>query len=111
MKAIKDYAPKDEELNRIAKALQDVQSRHFYKLRASIASVRDHSISVEVWHDDDRYRDIGDAEDDISTLMNDFNDWMFCTLEREYEWLTSDEQVEESIVANEYEFDEYGNIA
>lgn len=111
VKAIKDYASKDEELHRIAKALQDVQSRHFYKLRASITSVRDHSISVEVWHDDDRYRDIGDAEDDISTLMNDFNDWMFRTLEREYEWLTSDEQAEESIVANEYEFDEDGNIA
>lgn len=111
VKAIKDYAPKDEELNRIAKALQGVQSRHFYKLRASITSVRDHSIRVEVWHDDDRYRDIGDAEDDISTLMNDFNDWMFRYLEREYEWLTSDEQVEELIVANEYEFDEDGNIA
>lgn len=108
---IKGYAPQDEELHRIAKALQDVQSRYFYKLAARITSHRDSSISVEVWHDDDCYRDIGDAEDEITTLMNDFNHWMFRSLEREYEWLTSDEAVEENIRANEYEFDEDGRRA
>lgn len=105
---IKKYATQDEELHRIAYGLQAVQSRHFYKLRASVESRRDDSIRVEVWHDDDPYRDIGDAEDDVRDLMNDFNDWMFKRLQDEYEYLTSDEVVEESIIANEYEFDEDG---
>ena len=42
-------------------------------------------------------------------LMNDFNDWMYYRLRDEYEYLTSDEAVAESIIANEYEFDEDGN--
>jgi len=108
---IKKYAPQDEELHRIAQGLQDVQRRHFYRLTADITSVRDHYIRVEVVDSENPYRDIGDAEDDVRELMNDFNDWMFKRLQDEYEYLTSDEAVEESIIANEYEFDEEGNPA
>ena len=107
---IKKYAPQDEELHRIAQGLQDVQRRHFYRLTADITSVRDHYIRVEVGDSESPYRDIGDAEEDVRELMNDFNGWMFKCLRDEYEYLTSDEAVEESIVANEYEFDEYGNV-
>ena len=106
---IKEYAPQDKELHRIAQGLQDVQRRHFYRLIADITSVRDYYIRVEVEDSENRYRDIGDAEDDVRGLMNDFNDWMFKCLQDEYEYLTSDEAVEESIIANEYEFDEDGN--
>ena len=106
---IKKYAPQDEELHRIAQGLQDVQRRHFYRLTADITSIRDHCIRIEVEDSENPYRDIGDAEDAVRDLMNDFNDWMFKCLQDEYEYLTSDEAVEESIVANEYEFDEYGN--
>ena len=106
---IKKYAPQDEELHRIAQGLQDVQRSHFYRLTADITSARDHYIRVEVGDSENPYRDIGEAEDGVRELMNDFNDWMFKCLQDEYEYLTSDEAVEESIVANEYEFDEYGN--
>lgn len=106
---IKQYASQDKELHRIAQALQDIQRKHFYRLEARITSRLDHSIRVSVSHCDDPYRDIGDAEDDVQELMNDFNDWMYCRLRDEYEHLTSDEVVEESIIANEYEFDEDGN--
>lgn len=105
---IKEYAPKDEELHSIAYGLQEVQRRHFYRLVADITSVRDYYIRVEVYDPDDRYRDIGGAEDEVRTLMNDFNDWMFKRLQDEYEYLTSDEEVAESIIVNEYEFDEDG---
>ena len=106
---IKAYAPQDEELHRIAQALQDIQRKHFYRLTADITSVRDHYIRVEVNDSENCYRDIGDAENDVRGLMNDFNNWMFKRLEDEYEYLTSDEAVAESIIANEYEFDEDGN--
>ena len=107
---IKKYAPQDEALHRIAQGLQDVQRRHFYRLTADITSLRDHCIRVEVDDSENCYRDIGDAEDDVRGLMNDFNEWMFKRLQDEYEYLTSDEAVAESIVANEYEFDEDGNL-
>ena len=106
---IKAYAPQDEELHRIAQGLQEVQRRHFYRLTADISSLRDHYIRVEVEDSENCYRDIGCAEDEVRELMNDFNDWMFKRLQDEYEYLTSDEVVAESIVANEYEFDEDGN--
>lgn len=105
---IKEYAPKDEELHRIAYGLQAVQRQHFYRLEAKISSHRDYMITVEVYDRDDHWKNIGDAEDEVRDLMNDFNDWMFKRLQDEYEYLTSDEVVEESIIANEYEFDEDG---
>ena len=106
---IKKYAPQDEELHRIAQGLQDVQRRHFYRLTADITSLRDHCIRVEVDDREDPYKDVGDAESELVDLMNDFNDWMYCRLRDEYEYLTSDEVVAESITGNEYEFDENGN--
>lgn len=108
---VKEYAPQDEALHHIAQALQDVQRRHFYRLVAEITSVRDHYMRVEVEDSENRYRDIGDAEGEVRDLMNDFNDWMFKRLQDEYEYLASDEVVEEAIIANEYEFDERGNLA
>lgn len=104
----------NRELHRIAKALQEVQRKHFYKLVATSTQSGGYShsgcMSVEVEHDDDRYRDIGDAEGEITTLLRDFADWIYNRLEEEYDWLRSDEQVDESIAANGYEFTESGEL-
>lgn len=105
---IKEYAPKEEELHRIAQALQDLQRKHFYRLEANVSSRKDYMISVEVYDREDPYKDVGYAESDLADLMSYFNDWIFKRLQDEYEYLTSDEQVAESIIANEYEFDEDG---
>ena len=114
-KKIREYAPQDKELHRIADELQAVQRKHFYHLIASM-NHRGHychsgCMSVEVEHNEDRYRDIGDAEDDIRQLMRDFADWIYGRLSDEYDYQTSDEAVEEAIRANEYEFDENGELA
>lgn len=113
-KKIREYAPRDAELHRIADALQAVQRRHFYRLVASTVHRGHYShsgcMNVSVEDSEDRYRDIGDAEDDVTQLMRDFADWIYSQLEREYEYLTSDEAVEEALRANEYEFDEDGNL-
>ena len=101
------------ELHRIAGALQKVQARHFYKLVATVShrGFYNHSgcMIIDVEHDEDRYRDLGDAEGEIKDLLRDFADWIYRRLEEEHDWLTSDEQVDESIIANEYTFDEDGN--
>jgi len=114
-KKIREYAPQDKELHRIADELQTIQRRNFYKLYATIRprGHYNHSgcMSVSVEHEDDPYRDIGDAEDDITQLMRDFADWIYDQLEKEYEYQCSDNAVEESIIANEYEFDGDGRRA
>ncbi len=111
-KKIRGYAPQDKELHRIADELQAVQRKHFYHLIASMNHTGHycHSgcMSVEVEHSEDRYRDIGDAEEEITQLMRDFADWIYERLSDEYDYRTSDEAVEEAIRANEYEFDEEG---
>lgn len=111
-KLIRQHAPTDKELHSIADALQAVQKKHFYKLRAKCKQsghyMNSGCMSVEVWHDGDGYRDIGEAEEDVRQLLRDFADWIYRQLETEYDWGNADAQVIESIEANDYEFTEDG---
>lgn len=113
VKAIKEYAPQDETLHRIARDLQDVQRKNFYGLRASItASNWETSIRVNVENVQHIYGDASDeAEEAITEAMNDFNHWVFERLGDEYEYLMSDEAIAESIEANEARFEEDGTLA
>lgn len=113
VKAIKEYAPKDETLHQIARDLQDIQRKHFYGLRATIEpSNRETSIRVNVENVHHIYGDASEAaEEAITEAMNDFNHWVFKRLESEYEYLMSDEAIAESIEANEARFEEDGTLA
>lgn len=113
LKAVTDYAPEDAELHRIAKALQDIQKRYFYKLVANSRVIGHYVHSgcmrVSVEHSDDSHRDISDAEDNITQALRDFADWIYSQLEKAYDWENSDENIAETIAANEYKFTEYGD--
>ncbi len=50
-----------------------------------------------------------DAEETVIEAMRDLARWLYRQLEREYDDLTSDEAVDEAIVANEYSFTVDGN--
>lgn len=104
LKEVISYAPQDKELHAIVKALQDVQRRNFYQATATISAYRDSSIRVGVEHPTNIVQDA----DSIEEALEDFNHWIFNRLEREYEWLMSDECVDEMIEANGYEFTEDG---
>lgn len=52
-----------------------------------------------------------DAEEELAEAARDFMRWIYRQLEKEYEYTRSDEQVDESIIANEYEFEEDGSRA
>lgn len=108
-KAIRAYC-NDEELIRIADALQDVQRRNFYSLVARVSLSNYGNLRVEVEDKEDPYREIAE-ESDLRELVGDLAHWLYKTLQNEYEWLTSDEEVAESIRNNEYEFDEDGDCA
>ena len=114
-KAIREHAPQDTELHKIADALQEAQRRNFYRLEAVATQsgryVHSHTMSVDVEDSNDSYRDIGNAEDDVRDALRSFADWIYRQLEKEYEFNMSDENVDESIRINEYEFDETGAIA
>jgi hypothetical protein len=113
-KKIREYAPKDEELARIADTLQAAQRRHFYHLIADIDGprghyVHEHSVSISVYDDRDSYRDIGDAAETVADALRDVMHWLYRQLEREWEYRLSDDSIDETIRINEYEFDEDGN--
>jgi len=105
VKAMKEHAPKDKELHRIAAAMRAIarsdksasmsvrQSGHYYHDGCT-------SFSVEAR--------TSEIEEVIIEASRDAMRWIYRRLEAEYEYLMSDEQVDESILANEYDFDEEG---
>jgi len=107
-KKIREYAPLDKYLHGIADALQEIQRKHFYRLRASMSHrgpyCHSGCMSVDVEDCTDQYRDLGDSEQEIRDVMREFADWIFTCLSDEYYYITSDECVDENIEANEYEF-------
>lgn len=105
---IRDHAPEDATLHHIADALETVQEQHGYRLAARITQSGNYSHSgtmrVDVYDSDDESRDIGDAEAAITRELRRFADWIYQQLDAQNDYLTSDEQVDESILANGYEF-------
>jgi len=110
---IREYAPQDTELHRIADALQAIQCRNFYQLRAD-ASHRGHyyheyCMAISVERDSPTAQDMTvDAEETIIEALRDLARWLYRQLEREYDYLSSDEVVDEAIIANGYTFTEAG---
>ena len=124
---LKTECPTDKELHRIADVLADC-AKEDGEATATICAKRDSWIGVivedgntvmEHWDALDpesaEYEQIKqgcqDRKDAITEALRDFNHWMYRCLEQEYDWLNSDEQVEDAIIANEYEFTKDGQCA
>ena len=108
-RAIRAHAPKDEELHRIADELQAVQKRNFYQLNTVIRTrgnyCHEHSTAIEVERDSPTWQPMTDgAEDTVIEALRDLARWLYRQLEREYDYLTSDAAVDESIDLNQYTF-------
>jgi hypothetical protein len=114
---IREHAPKDSELHRIADSLEALQARNDFQLVAT-CSHSDHyyhaySMSIDVSRADDDSENepapisIDDSRE-LVQLLRDFANWIYRQLENDYNWHMSDEAIDESITANEYEFDETG---
>lgn len=113
VKKTKEYAPKDTELHRIAEGLYKIQKRNFYAVIARIKHRGRHChefcTTIEMERSDDREL-VRDTENDIADFLRDFMRWIYKQLEKEYEYLTSDEVIMDTIVGNAWEFDEHGNL-
>lgn len=116
-KRIRQHAPQDAWLHAIADALQDVQKRNGYRLEARVTTSGhyQHSGTMDVetvkggaalgngWNYGQN-RNAGDTAAEVRDALRAFADWIYRQLESQWEYLTSDEQVDESILANGYTF-------
>lgn len=109
-KAIREYAPMDNELHKIVDAWCELQKRNFYQLRANCSERCGSQHVNEVYRYDDKEVD-RETESEVGSLVDDLAGWLYSTLESEVDYQTKDETVDENIRANEYEFYESGEIA
>jgi hypothetical protein len=113
VKAIKAHAPEDTVLHGIAERLQEVQRGWFWRLGATVKASghysHEYATVIAVTEVESGYEMGGSAEADVTDALRDFMRWIYRYLETEYNYLNSDESVEEAIRTNGYEFDEYGN--
>ena len=115
LKAIVAECPTDKTLHQIARDLQTAQQPYFYRLTATMKHSGHYyhagCMSVDVEGDSDiYYNDLSEAEDNITEALRDFANWMYKQLENEYDYRMSDENVDESIIINEYSFTSDGEI-
>lgn len=114
---LKEHAPKDTELHRIADALSEIAKKypdatcgiehkgHYYHKYCT-------DFSVELGENlDPCEADEHAAIDSITELSRDSMQWLYKRLEAEHDWLLADAQVDEAIKMNEYEFYENGSRA
>ena len=112
-RAIRTHAPRDAELHGIADVLQAVQRRNFYQLNATIRQrgrhCHEYTMAIEVERDSPTWQPMTDGtEDTVVEALRDLARWLYRQLEREYEYLTSDAAVDETIAANGFTFTETG---
>lgn len=113
---IKDEAPQDEELLRIAQELQVAQVtgalNYGTQFRAAINHMSGHAMnmSVETYVVDGstEVEDYMDVHKEIERALRDFADWIHKQLADEQCYFMSDEAVAEMLTANEFRFDEDG---
>lgn len=93
--------------------MQAAQRQNFYQLRAevthrgnyyhtfamAVSVQRDSAAAVEI---------IGDAESIVTDALRDLANWLYRQLEQEYDYLTSHEAVDETLVVGGYTFTEEG---
>ena len=100
---IREHAPQDIELHKIADRLMTIQRRNFYRASARLTSGWCcNSQQVTVY-------DIADADEPyLVNALQDFAGWIESWLTTEYEYQYSDEYTDDAIRINEYEFTETG---
>ena len=108
-RSIRSHAPKDEDLHAIADALQDTQKRNIFQLAADIHQsgryCHEYTMSIEVERDSPTGQAMtDDAEATVVEAIRDLARWLYRQLQSEYDYLTSDAAVDETIIANRYSF-------
>jgi hypothetical protein len=120
LKAIKDYAPQDTTLHEIAKNLYEIQKINFYTIGAKVTHnglySHENCTEIDVYTRDrdgyfNDYLTITTKTDtEIKEYLRDFMRWIYKCLNEDYDFLTEEKQIIDTIEANDYDFDEKGNF-
>lgn len=110
---IRSYAPNDKILHDMADDLLDAQRRVGYSASATmkLKGRYCHANCMEVEVDcGERYLQtvFDETEEWITERMRDFANWIYRQLEKEYDYITSDEAVDGTIICNDYMFAKEG---
>lgn len=110
---LRAYAPQDQILHRIADTLQAIQRQNFWQLRAEVAHrgnyYHEYGMVIEVTRDSPVAQEISDGvEAIVIKTLRDLARWLYRQLEREHDYLTSDEATDETLIVNGYTFTEEG---
>ena len=108
-RAIRAHAPQDTELHRIADELQALQRKNFWQLNAAVRQrgryCHEHTMTIEVERHSPTWQPpTDDAEDAVTEAMRDLARWLYRQLRQEYEHLTSDEAIDETLATNQWSF-------
>lgn len=123
-KLVREEFGRDEKLWAIADRLTALQKKHGYALIARITQsghyVHKYTMDVEITgpqsvidadtshHEPSGVYVRSEPLNTLTELMRDFAQWIYDGLREEYEYRMSDENVDEAIRANEYDFRENG---
>lgn len=110
LEEVKAHAPQDEVLHSIAAGLDAAVEGAGTPLRATIkvrgtychAYMMEFEFEAPELEEDQPWP--REQEEAVIKELRNFANWIYRTLEQEWDYLNSDEQVDESIVANEYTF-------
>lgn len=117
VKAVKDFAPLDKKLHEIVESLQAVQKRNFYKLEAKVKQrgFYNHPGCTDIDVTKETTYGTGwpsnDDMDEVVSLLRSFMNWIYRQLDKQNDYLNSNEYLDDVIEANEYEFTKDGRRA
>lgn len=103
---IREHAPLDKELHRIADHLDEIQNAQGNMVTARMKHTGHYCHSgcmdVTVFCDNEEVYD--ELQKEVTEVMRDFADWIYKQLRNEYDFQMKDETVDENIRCNEYTF-------
>jgi hypothetical protein len=97
---VKSYAPNDKELHYLVEQIQKLQKINFYSLSARIERINSNyyhsnTMIVSEMYRDDNKSITEDTIDTFRSLCRELADYLYKTLEKEYNYLTSDKSIRE----------------
>jgi hypothetical protein len=107
-KTLQQDRPASELLD-IAQRLQAIQKRHFYRIRAKITHRGNytHERSTSAEYSNSKTGDAIECEE-LDDLLIDLNRVIYRMLQREHDDQTSDENIKENLILNEYTYTKEG---
>lgn len=111
--ALAEYCPNDETVKRITAGLQELQKRGFYGYRATISRSGRyvHANALRATVEDRNGNEVNaDIEGSFIEYFRDFANWIYSSLQSDYEYKTSKEGVDELLDGGFYEFYENGEV-